>query len=134
MPDSTILIDYMLAKITDLIKDLIVYPDRMRRNLELTGGLIYSQRLLLALVDKGAQRKESYEAVQRNAMASWRGGGGLQELAAKDPFISQHLKKHEIAACFNPKYYLRHLDQIYRRVFGRGKSRSFGTGKKGTRS
>ncbi|UVT16670.1 MAG: adenylosuccinate lyase [Nitrospira sp.] len=134
MPDSTILIDYMLAKITDLIKDLIVYPDRMRRNLELTGGLIYSQRLLLALVDKGAQRKESYEAVQRNAMASWRGGGGLQELAAKDPFILQHLKKQEIAACFNPKYYLRHLDQIYRRVFGRGKSRSFGTGKKGTRS
>lgn len=134
MPDSTILIDYMLAKITDLIRHLIVYPDRMRRNLELTGGLIYSQRLLLALVDKGAQRKESYEAVQRNAMASWRGGGGLQELAAKDPFISQHLKNQEIAACFNPKYYLRHLDQIYRRVFGRGKSRSFGPGKKGTRS
>lgn len=80
---------------------------------------MYSQRLLLALVEKGAQRKESYEAVQRNAMASWRGGGVLQELAGKDPFISQHLKNSEIAACFNPKYYLRHLDQIYRRVFGR---------------
>jgi len=105
----------------------------MRRNLELTGGLVYSQRLLLALVEKGAQRKESYEAVQRNAMASWRGGGGLQELAVKDPFISQHLKKNEIAACFNPKYYLRHLDQIYRRVFGRNRQRSFGIRGKGAR-
>ena len=118
-PDSTIVIDYMLAKVTDLIEHLVVYPDRMRRNLELTGGLVYSQRLLLALIEKGAQRKESYEAVQRNAMVSWRGGGALQELAGKDPFISQHLKNSEIAACFNPKYYLRHLDQIYRRVFGR---------------
>jgi adenylosuccinate lyase len=119
MPDSTILIDYMLARVTDLIKHLVVYPDRMRRNLELTGGLVYSQRLLLTLVEKGAQRKESYEAVQRNAMASWRGGGGLQDLVNKDPFISHHLSKEEISTCFNPKYYLRHLDQIYRRVFGR---------------
>jgi adenylosuccinate lyase len=127
MPDSTILIDYMLSKLTDLIKHLVVYPDRMRQNLELTGGLIYSQRLLLALVEKGAQRKESYEAIQRNAMASWRGGGGLQELAGKDPFISQHLTLSEISACFNPKYYLRHLDQIYRRVFGRDRRHSRGS-------
>ncbi|NJN69689.1 MAG: adenylosuccinate lyase, partial [Nitrospira sp.] len=117
MPDSTILIDYMLAKVTDLIEHLVIYPDRMRRNLELTGGLVYSQRLLLALVEKGAQRKESYEAVQRNAMVSWRGGGGLQDLVSKDPFIAHHLTKPEISTCFNPKYYLRHLDQIYRRVF-----------------
>lgn len=117
MPDSTILTDYMLSKVTDLIKHLVVYPDRMRRNLELTGGLVYSQRLLLALIEKGAQRKESYEAVQRNAMASWQGGGGLQELVGKDPFVTHHLKQKEIAACFNPKYYLRHLDRIYERVF-----------------
>ncbi|MDX2252367.1 MAG: adenylosuccinate lyase [Nitrospira sp.] len=117
MPDSTILTDYMLSKVTDLIKHLVVYPDRMRRNLELTGGLVYSQRLLLALIEKGAQRKESYEAVQRNAMASWQGAGGLQELVGKDPFITHHLKQKEIAACFNPKYYLRHLDRIYKRVF-----------------
>jgi adenylosuccinate lyase len=133
MPDSTILVDYMLAKVTDLIEHLVVYPERMRRNLELTGGLVYSQRLLLALIEKGAQRKESYEAVQRNAMASWRGGGGLQELAERDPFISQHLNRREIAACFNPQYYLRHLDQIYRRVFGRARSSSGGK-KKGARS
>ncbi|MBH0198557.1 MAG: adenylosuccinate lyase [Nitrospira sp.] len=117
MPDSTILTDYMLSKVTDLIKHLVVYPDRMRRNLELTGGLVYSQRLLLALIEKGAQRKESYEAVQRNAMASWQGAGGLQELVGKDPFVTHHLKQKEIAACFNPKYYLRHLDRIYKRVF-----------------
>jgi adenylosuccinate lyase len=124
-------IDYMLAKVADLIEQLVVYPDRMRRNLELTGGLVYSQRLLLALVEKGAQRKESYEAVQRNAMASWRGGGALEELVGKDPFISRHLKSSEIAACFNPKYYLRHLDRIYRRVFGRDGQRSPGRKGKG---
>lgn len=130
MPDSTILIDYMLAKVTDLIEHLVIYPDRMRRNLELTGGLVYSQRLLLALVEKGAQRKESYEAVQRNAMASWRGGGGLQDLVSKDPFISRHLTKPEISTCFNPKYYLRHLDQIYRRVFKRKRPSIIGARKR----
>jgi adenylosuccinate lyase len=132
MPDSTILIDYMLAKVTDLIKDLVVYPETMKRNLELTGGLVYSQRLLLALIDKGAQRKESYEAVQRNAMASWRGAGGLQELAGKDPFIRQHLQPKEIAACFNPHYYLRHLDRIFHRVFS-GRRRTAAGGKRGAK-
>lgn len=124
MPDSTILVDYMLARMTDVIKNLVVYPANMKRNLELTGGLVYSQRLLIALIEKGAQRKESYEAVQRNAMASWNGEGDLQTLVSKDSFITEHLKAGEIKACFNPKYYLRHIDQIYRRVFGsRGKIR-----------
>ena len=118
LPDSTILVDYMLARITDVIKNLVVYPENMRRNLALTGGLVYSQRLLLALIEKGAQRKESYEAVQRNAMASWSGDGDLLSLVSKDPFITKHLTAREIKACFNPKYYLRHIDQIYRRVFG----------------
>jgi adenylosuccinate lyase len=120
MPDSTILIDYMLAKVTDLIDHLVVYPANMKRNLELTGGLVYSQRLLLALIEKGAQRKESYEAVQRNAMAAWNGSGSLEELVNKDPFISQHLSKSEISACFNPQYYLRHVDDIFKRVFQGG--------------
>jgi len=118
MPDSTILIDYMLARITDVIKHLVVYPANMKRNLDLTGGLVYSQRLLLRLIEKGAQRKESYEAVQRNAMASWKGAGALQELAGKDPFVTKHLTATEIRSCFDPKYYLRHLDKIFRRVFG----------------
>lgn len=124
LPDSTILVDYMLARITDVIKNLVVYPENMRRNLALTGGLVYSQRLLLALIEKGAQRKESYEAVQRNAMASWSGDGDLLSLVSKDPFITKHLTAREIEDCFNPKYYLRHIDQIYRRVFGpKGKKR-----------
>src|SRR5690242_17966461 len=128
MPDSTILIDYMLAKITDLINHLVVYPANMKRNLELTGGLVYSQRVLLALIEKGARRKESYEAVQRNAMASWKGAGRLEELVSKDPFIANYLNKREIAACFNPKYYLRHVDHIFRRVFrSGGQSRRKGT-------
>lgn len=110
----------MLSKVTDLINQLVVYPANMKRNLELTGGLVYSQRLLLALIEKGAQRKESYEAVQRNAMASWNGSGGLQELVSKDPFITQHLNKSEISACFSPKYYLRHVDDIFKRVFAGG--------------
>ncbi|BCA56826.1 Adenylosuccinate lyase [Nitrospira sp. KM1] len=133
MPDSTIVVDYMLARVTDLIERLIVYPERMRRNLELTGGLVYSQRLLLLLIEKGAQRKESYEAVQRNAMASWKGAGGLQELVAKDPFIAQHLTKHEVAECFDPKYYLRHVDHIYRRVFGSSRHKSPKRTRKGAR-
>jgi adenylosuccinate lyase len=117
LPDSTILIDYMLARITDLIGNLVVYPAKMKQNLALTGGLVYSQRLLLALLAKDAQRKESYEAVQRNAMAAWK-GGNFQELVAKDPFIAKHLSAKEVRACFDPKHYLRHMNQIYRRVFG----------------
>jgi adenylosuccinate lyase len=122
MPDSTILVDYMLARVTDLIRNLVVYPARMKQNLDLTGGLVYSQRLLLALIEQGAQRKESYEAVQRNAMRAWKGEASFQELVSEDPFISKHLKAAEIRACFNPKYYLRHLHKIYRRVFGRTSS------------
>ncbi len=130
MPDSTILVDYMLARVTELIKHLVVYPARMKQNLELTGGLVYSQRLLLTLIEKGAQRKDAYEAVQRSAMASWRGAGGLQELVSKDPFITRYLTKNDIAACFNPRYYLRHLDKIFRRVFSRRHSLTRG-GKRG---
>jgi adenylosuccinate lyase len=127
MPDSTILTDYMLARVTDVITNLVVYPERMKRNLELTGGLVYSQRLLLALIDKGAQRKESYEAVQRNAMAAWRGGGSFSDLVSKDPFITRHLMSAEILSCFDPRYYLRHVDKIFRRVFG---SSAAGTGRR----
>jgi adenylosuccinate lyase len=117
MPDSTILVDYMLARVTDLITNLVVYPERMKRNLELTGGLVYSQRVLLALIEKGAQRKESYEAVQRNAMAAWKGGGTFSDLVGKDPFITRHLTAAEISSCFDPRYYLKHVDEIFRRVF-----------------
>jgi adenylosuccinate lyase len=123
LPDSTILIDYMLVRVTDLIRTLIVYPQRMKQNLELTGGLVYSQRLLLALIEKGAQRKDAYEAVQRCAMSAWKGRAGFHDLVSKDPFITKRLTHAQIQACFDPKYYLRHVDTIYRRVFGTGKGR-----------
>jgi adenylosuccinate lyase len=118
LPDSTILVDYMLVRVTDLIRNLLVYPQRMKQNLELTGGLVYSQRLLLALVEKGVQRKEAYEAVQRCAMSAWKGRAGFHDLVSKDPLIVKHLKASGIQACFDPKYYLRHMDKIFKRVFG----------------
>ncbi len=119
IPDSTILIDYMLVRLTKILKNLEVYPQRMMENLNLTGGLVYSQRLLLALVEKGAMRKESYETVQRHAMTSWKKQGDFQKLIQGDPFISRHLSKKEIDSCFEPKSYVRHQKQIFARVFGR---------------
>jgi len=123
LPDSTILVDYMLARLTDLVKNLIVYPARMLQNLQITGGLIYSQRLLLSLVEAGAQRKDAYEAVQRCAMEGWQGRAPFQELVSKDPIVTRYLNQADIDACFDPKYYLRHVDRIYRRVFGAGVAR-----------
>ncbi len=118
LPDSTILIDYMLVRLTKILKNLQVYPERMLINLNLTGGLVYSQRLLLALVENGATRKEAYETVQQHAMTAWKNQGDFQNLITKDPYISKHLSKKEIEACFEPKSYIRHQKQIFARVFG----------------
>jgi len=118
IPDSTILIDYMLVRLTQLLKNLMVYPERMLENLNRTGGLVYSQRVLLALVDRGVERKTAYEAVQRNAMEAWEGQGDFYGLVSQDPLISKKLTPAEIKACFEPKWYVRHLDEVYRRVFG----------------
>ncbi len=119
IPDSTILIDYMLVRLANLLTNLVVYPDRMLKNLNLTGGLVYSQRLLLILVDRGVERKAAYQAVQQNAMKAWQGHGNFQELVTKDPFISRKLRTSEIQACFNPRVYIKNLPQVYRRVFGK---------------
>jgi adenylosuccinate lyase len=119
LPDSTILIDYMLVRLTKMISTLVVYPQHMLTTLHKTGGLIYSQRVLLALIDKGAIRKEAYEHVQQHAMAAWKGEGNFQTLIELDPFIAKHLTAKEIATCFDPKAYLRHQQQIFTRVFGR---------------
>ena len=119
LPDSTILIDYMVVRLTNMLSKLVIYPDRMMATLNQTGGLIYSQRLLLALVEKGAMRKDAYEHVQQHAMAAWRGEGNFRTFVEQDPFIAKHLNTKEIATCFNPKTYLRHQQQIFTRVFGR---------------
>jgi len=125
IPDSTILVDFMLARFTDLMTDLVVYPDRMRRNIELTGGIIYSQRLLLELMRQGAPRVQAYEVVQRLAMAAWQGRAPFRDLVEKDSFITRHLSPAAIGTCFNPKAYTRHIPEIFKRVFGSsGKARA----------
>ena len=121
IPDSTILIDFMVARFTDLMANLVVYPDRMRRNLELTGGVIYSQRLMLELVKHGVPRRQSYEVVQRLAMEAWKGTAPFRELVEKDPFVASHLSAKAVRAYFDPKAYVRHVSTIFRRVFGREK-------------
>ena len=118
IPDSTILLDYMLVRLTKVLSKLVVYPQRMMVTLNQTGGLIYSQRLLLALIDKGAMRKDAYEHVQQQAMGAWKGQGKFQALVEQDPFITKHLSTKEISTCFNPKAYVRHQQQIFKRVFG----------------
>ncbi|MBC7326211.1 MAG: adenylosuccinate lyase, partial [Moorella sp. (in: Bacteria)] len=116
IPDSTILLDYMLVKFTEIIAGLNVYPENMRRNLEATHGLIFSQRLLLALVAKGVLRETAYAWVQRNAMQAWQSRQPFKELVLKDPDITGRLGTREIEALFDYDYHLRHVDYIFRRA------------------
>ena len=118
IPDSTILVDYMLARFTDLISQLVVYPERMRRNLDLTGGVIYSQRIMLELVRRGAPRVMAYEAVQRLAMEAWKGTASFRDIVEKDAFITRHLSPSAIDVCLDPKAYTREIGTIFKRVFG----------------
>ena len=115
LPDSTILLDYMLRLMTDIIDKLLVYPDAMKANMNKTGGLIFSQRLMLALVDKGVARETAYVWVQRNAMAKWLANADFKENVNNDPDIQKHLSLQEIEACFDPAFFLRHVDTIMAR-------------------
>ena len=115
IPDSTTLLDYMLYKITDVIQNLIVYPENMKKNMERTNGLIFSQRVLLALVDKGLTRERAYELVQRNAMECWQTGRGFKELLKSDKDVMDYLTTDELEELFDYSYYLRHIDEIYSR-------------------
>jgi adenylosuccinate lyase len=119
LPDSTILVDYMLVRLNKMLSTLVVYPQRMLTTMNQTGGLIYSQQLLLALIEKGATRKDAYEHVQQQAMAAWKGQGAFQTLIESDTFIANHLTAKEIATCFDPKTYLRHQRHIFQRIFGK---------------
>jgi adenylosuccinate lyase len=116
IPDSTILLDYMLAKFTAIIAGLNVYPENMRRNLEATHGLVFSQRVLLALVNKGVLRETAYALVQRNALQAWHDCTPLQELLLADPDIKGYLNREEIEELFNCDYHLRQVDYIFRRA------------------
>jgi adenylosuccinate lyase len=118
-PDSTIHLDFALRRLTGVISKLVVYPDNMKKNLDRLGGLIHSQRILLALTQKGMSREDSYSAVQRNAMPVWRGEGQFLDLLKKDPDVSKHLSTKELEALFDLGYHTRHVDVIFERVFGK---------------
>ncbi len=115
LPDSTILIVYLLQQFGGVMDTLLVYPQNARRNLNLTGGLIFSGRLLLKLAEKCGSRETAYRLVQRNAMAGWAGKGKFTELVVADPEITKYMSRAEIAECFDIKYYFRHIDKIYQR-------------------
>lgn len=119
VPDSTILLDYMLARLTRVLDRLVVYPENMQRNLDLTGGLFFSQQVMLALTDKGLTREDAYRLVQRNAMTVWQEGGRLKEQIQQDPEITKVLPSDEIDRLFDLRYHLKHVDTVFRRVFNR---------------
>ncbi len=117
LPDSSATLDYMLAKTTSLLDTLVVYPENMLKNIELTRGLVFSGQLLLALTQKGVSREDAYAWTQRNAMKVWDEGGDYQELINKDADISSHLSADEIARVFDLKHYLRNVEKVFERVF-----------------
>jgi len=118
-PDATIALDFALARMANVIDKLVVYPDNMRRNLDRLGGVIDSQRVLLALTQKGMAREEAYRVVQRNAMKAWHEDEDFAALLKVDPDVRGRLTDKEIAASFDLKYHLKHVDTIFRRVFGK---------------
>ncbi|MFZ5590463.1 MAG: adenylosuccinate lyase [Bacillota bacterium] len=115
IPDSTITLDYMLYKFNQIMANLLVYPDNMQRNMGLSHGLFFSQRVLLTLVDKGLSRERAYELVQRNAMQSWRTRQDFKQLLAADGEVMQHLSLQELDELFRYDYHLRHIDTIFAR-------------------
>ncbi|MDP6572658.1 MAG: adenylosuccinate lyase [Rhodospirillales bacterium] len=118
-PDATIALDFALARLASLVDKLIVYPDAMRANLERQGGLVHSQSVLLALTQAGMGREDAYEAVQRNAMLAWRGEGDFLELLKADADVSGRLDAAALDALFDPAAAIKHVDTIFRRVFGK---------------
>jgi adenylosuccinate lyase len=117
-PDATITLDFALARLTGVIEKLLVYPDAMQKNLDRLGGLVFSQRVLLELTQAGMSREDAYQAVQRNAMKVWEGKGNFLELLKKDADVVKHLDGKALAALFDMGYHTKHVDTIFKRVFG----------------
>jgi len=116
LPDSCLLVDYCLSLFTSIIKGLQVFPQRMKKNMALTKGLVFSQRVMLALIDKGFSRQKAYELVQRNAMKSWKGNKDFLNLLKADPDVTEILPQPELESLFDYQYYLRHVDEIFERL------------------
>jgi adenylosuccinate lyase len=119
LPDSTILVDYLLAKTTNLVDTLLVYPQRMLKNLESTGGLVFSGQLLLDLAEHGMSREDAYRLVQGHAMRAWKEDLNFHELVMNDPEITSRVPKKVLEQAFSLKRQLRNVDKIFRRVFGK---------------
>jgi adenylosuccinate lyase len=117
-PDATITLDFALARMTGVIEKLLVYPERMQKNLDATHGLVHSQRVLLALTQAGLAREDSYRLVQKNAMRAWNGEGNLLDLLKADPDVSKALPAAKLEAMFDLGYHLKQVDTIFARVFG----------------
>ncbi|MEY9361950.1 adenylosuccinate lyase [Bradyrhizobium yuanmingense] len=117
-PDATVTLDFALVRLAGLIDKLLVYPANMQKNLDRLGGLVHSQRVLLALTQKGASREDAYKLVQRNAMPVWRGEGDFLQLLKKDAEVKTYLTDAEIEEQFDLGYHLKHVDTIFKRVFG----------------
>jgi adenylosuccinate lyase len=120
-PDATVTLDFALARMAGVIDKLVVYPATMQRNLDRLGGLVDSQRVLIALTKKGVAREDAYGLVQRNAMQAWRDDKDFAALLKADPDVRGKLSDKEIAASFDLKYHLKHVDTIFRRVFGKAR-------------
>ncbi len=116
LPDSCLLLDYSLALFTSVMKELQIYPQRMKRNIGLTKGLIFSQRVMLALIDKGLSRQKAYELVQRNAMKASKGNKNFLSLLKADPEVTATLPPEELEPLFDYQYYLRYIDEIFKRL------------------
>ena len=118
-PDATATLDFALARLASIIDKLVVYPGNMQKNLERLGGLVHSQRVLIALTQKGVAREDAYAIVQRNAMPVWQGKGDFLSFLKADPEVRKHLSEAELQDYFDLGYHLKHVDTIFRRVFGK---------------
>jgi adenylosuccinate lyase len=118
-PDATVTLDFALVRLAGIVDKLIVYPENMQNNLDRLGGLVHSQRVLLALTQKGVSREDAYRLVQRNAMKAWAGEGDLLALLKADKEVRKHLTETELAEKFDLNFHFAHVDTIFRRVFGR---------------
>lgn len=117
-PDATVTLDFALVRLTGVIDKLLVYPENMQRNLDQLGGLIFSQRVMLALTQAGASREDAYRLVQRNAMQIWRDGGSFLDLLFTDEEVMVAISKEDLTAMFDISYHTKHVDTIFKRVFG----------------
>jgi adenylosuccinate lyase len=118
-PDATVTLDFALSRLAGVIDKLVVYPENMAKNLDRLGGLVHSQRVLIALTQKGAAREDAYRLVQRNAMKVWRSEGDFLSLLSADEEVRAYLSEAELAENFNLDYHFKHVDQVFERVFGR---------------